>query len=75
MVQDKYSDYDSSGNPSGTVVDKSDSLFYGNVTIYGSTNLIGGIMNTISGIQGPISPQGVQGPPGVAGFSTNRIYR
>ena len=54
VVQDKYTNYDSSGNPTGTVLDKGDSFFYGNVSILGSTNLIGGIVNTLTGIQGPI---------------------
>ena len=41
------------------------------MSILGSTNLIGGIVNTLTGIQGPQGPQGQQGPAGVAGSASN----
>jgi len=37
IVQDRYSIYDTSGNPSGIVVDTGDSFFYGNVTVKGNS--------------------------------------
>ena len=67
VVQDKYL----FGNPTGTVVDKGDSYFYGNINVKGDVKIDGTLISNLTGVQGPIGPQGAQGLQGPAGFASN----
>ena len=71
VVQNKYSSYDTSGNPSGSIVDYGNSTFFGNVSINGLTTFNGGVTGIPSGPTGNTGATGNTGPTGLPGSAVN----
>jgi hypothetical protein len=75
-VQDKYSTYDDSGNYFDSVLDKGDSIFWGDVVVKGNAKFYGTVSSTTTSFTGPTGytgPQGPAGPQGLQGLQGQNV--